>query len=167
MKNLEQRVKELEEENRNYRRTIRSLNRKVQRRDRALEVHRQEKLFLIRHAYWYLGELAWTVLTTRSPEAVYARALDLLKDIDMGTRGRKRLAGFLEKHLNIKSKYLSVLKEEEITVFRFLVIGFKPALISLLTGVKTELLYTRKNRLIGKIRKRGSKRAVGYLDLLP
>lgn len=165
MNNLELRIQELEETERRNRNKIHSLNRTVRQKDAALEELRKEKLALIRLAYRYLGDLAWTLLTARSAEAVFGRARELLKEIDCGTKERKRLTVFLERHLDFRPADLRGLKEDEIILLRYLVVGYKPALISLLTGIEAKRLYSKKRRMVKRLAKYARSRR--YLDLLP
>ena len=58
------------------------------------------------------------------------------------------------------------LKEGEIKLFLYRVLGFSPAAISLFLGEKIELIYTRKSRLKAKIMSSSATRKNEFLERL-
>lgn len=150
---------------------IHSLNRDVRVARATLEEVRADYLFLFRGRYKQLGNLFEVRSTTGSDRAVCQRVGEILKEIDGDRKGFRQLRGFIEEKLDRPISHLLSdipdLKEDDIRLFCYLVIGYEPSLISLLTGIENlNTVYTRKHRLLERIRKLPASKARRYLDLV-
>ena len=129
------------------------------------------RIILIRKAFGYLAELADTYLTTRNADLVFRKTAGLVREINADPETLSQLFEFLDEYLDglvsqLRNDYPK-LKEDDIVLFCYNVIGCKPSLINLLMKPgKVEDLYARKSRLKQKIARRGPARAEKYLDLL-
>lgn len=136
------------------------------------EILRARNLALLRQGYGYLGLLADAFYSSNSPVAdVYQTVVILLREVESGPKGPKRLIKCLDKHLDcpvatLKNQFPE-LKADDIAVYVYSVIDYKPARIILLTGCDdVKKIYARKERLIGRINKLGPKRSQQHLDYL-
>lgn len=159
----ERRIRDLENK-------IHALNRTVHLREDELAALRKENSCLIRNSYRYLGNLYYIYLITGSPAAVTHRLQEIWKDACGQPGNLNRLAGFLDGHSEhiVRDLRSSVpgLGVEETDMFCCFAVGMDAPLVAELTGVSVNAVYTRKNRMIGKIRKLGPKKAHRFLDRL-
>ncbi|MBQ3765182.1 MAG: hypothetical protein II874_00395 [Bacteroidales bacterium] len=147
---------------------IHSLNRKVRIREERLSVFRKENKFLIRNSFRLLGKLYYTYLTTGTAGTNQLR--EIWKEACGNTSRMDRLVRFLDKHSDhlIRDLRSSVpsLGDDEVVLYCCFAVGFDAPLVSELTGVGVNTVYSRKKRMIDKILKLGPKRARRFLDLL-
>ena len=150
--------------------TVHSLRNTINIQKKTIARLQKEKQSLVRDTYRFPRELYETCHLTRSRDAVVAKVLEQFKEIDGDPKGWKRLVAFLDGHLdNAVSDLASFpnLTPDDIRLFCYLVIGCDAVLISALMGIDNlNTVYSRKNRLIGKIAKLGPRRAKRFLDLL-
>ena len=153
---------------RNLENRIHALNRKTHLQEEELKVLRKENAFLIRNSFRHLGNLYYTYLTAG------VAGTNRLKEIWKEACGRPdrldRLVAFLDRHAGnvVRDLRASVpnLGEDEIAMFCCFAVGFDAPLVSELTGLNVNTVYSRKNRMIGKIARLGPRRARRFLDLL-
>ena len=137
---------------------IHSLSRTAQTRQQELEDFRAEHLFLLRDGFRRLGRLfedrRFAETQAQSETVLYRRVGEILK-------------AHLGRPLSGLRKDIPSLKEKDILLFCYLVIGYDAPLISVLmdTG-KESTVYTWKNRLLDRIRRLPPAKARRYLDLL-
>ena len=160
---LEKRLKGLEN-------NIHALNRKVHYREEELAALRKENVFLIRNSFRYLGNLYYVYLITGATGAVSNRLKEIWKEACGRPEKLGRLVRFLDRHLehlirNLRSSVPS-LGNDEVVMFCCFAVGFDAPLVAELTGVSINTVYSRKNRMLGKIRKLGPDRARRFLELL-
>ena len=96
---------------------------------------------------------------------------EILKEIDGDRKGFRQLRKYIEEKLDKPIsrllKDIPDLKEDDIRLFCYLVIGYEPSLISLLMGIDNlGTVYSRKHRLLDRIRKLPASRARRYLELV-
>ena len=149
---------------------IHALNRKARIREEVLAALRKENAFLIRNSFRYLGNLYYVYLITGASGAVTNRLKEIWNKACGPPDKLNRLAGFLDSHSENLVRELrasvSRLGDDEITLFCCFVLGFDAPLIAELTKVSVNTIYSRKNRIAGKIMKLGPARARRFLDLL-
>lgn len=160
---LEERIKGLEN-------TIRTQNRKAHLREEEIAILRKENVFLIRNSFRYLGNLYYIYLVTGATGSVTTRLEKIWKEACGPSAKLSRLVRFLDRHLEhlVRDLRTSVpnLKDDEIVMFCCFAVGFDAPLVAELTGVRTNTVYSRKNRMIGKIKRLGPARARRFLELL-
>ena len=164
-------VARLEEAEHAHLNKIHSLTRDVRVARTTLEEVRADYLFLFRDRYKQLGSLFTVRYTTGSDRAVCQRVGEILKDIDGDRKGFRQLRKYIEEKLDKPIsrllKDIPDLKEDDIRLFCYLVIGYEPSLISLLMGIDNlGTVYSRKHRLLERIRKLPASRARRYLELV-
>lgn len=143
------------------------------RKEKALEELRNENLFLLRHAFRILGELADNYHSYHSPGALYRLVEDLIRSIDGRPDAREALIGFLDSHLDRHPitelrRALPRLSEEYLVLYCYLVLGLRSKLIIDLMGpVTPQKIYTMTCRLKKRIRRLGPARSGRFEDLLP
>ena len=147
---------------------IHSLNHKVRLREEKLVVLRKENRFLIRNSFRLLGKLYYTYLTTGTAGTNQLR--EIWRETCGNTCKMDRLVRFLDSHCEhlIRDLRSSVpgLGDDEVVLYCCFAVGFDAPLVSELTGVGVNTVYSRKKRMIDKILKLGPKRAQRFLDLL-
>lgn len=147
---------------------IHALNRKVSIREGKLAVLRKENAFLIRNSFRLLGKLYYTYLTTGTAGTNQLR--EIWKETCGSTCKLNRLVGFLDRHSEhlVSDLRSSVpnLGEDEVILYSCFAAGFDAPLVSELTGVSVNTVYSRKKRMIDKISRLGPKRARRFLVLL-
>ena len=164
-------VGRLQEAERTHLNKIHNLNRDVRVARSSLEEVRADYLYLFRSGYKRLGELFEVRSTTGSDKAVCQRVSEILKEIDGDRKGLRKLRKFIDEKLDKPVSGLQAdipdLKEEDIRLFCYLVIGYEPSLISLLMGIDNlNTVYSRKYRLSDRIKKLSPAKAKRYLDLM-
>ena len=173
-----------------YRLTIKSL-RVQEDRSRELErrhlnkIHAQQResrlhrkafngmkrnyLSLIRKGYQGLGRLSEKRYSAPELQQVLA---DILWESGVDPKHSSALPEYIDKALdraaaNLK-KDIPGLGEEDVLLFCYLLLDFEPALISKLMGIDSlNTVYSKKKRLLDRIRKLPVEKADGYLDLIP
>lgn len=164
-------VSRLEEAEKKYLTRIHTLSRDVRNTRSALELARSDYLYLFRSSYRRLGELFEARYYAKSDVTLSRKVADILKTIDGGPGSNLQLLNFIEDKLDRPVMHLREdipdLKEEEIWLFCYLVIGYDASLISLLMDVGSiNTVYSRKKRLLEKIKKLPPAKAKRYLDLV-
>ena len=154
---------------------IHSLSHTVRTREQELEDIRSEYLFMLRDGYKRLGRLfedkCFAETQTQTESVLFKRVSDILKEIDGDEKGILRLQDYIEEHLGHPisglRKDIPSLKEKDILLFCYLVIGYDAPLISVLMGTEKEsTVYCWKNRLLERIKRLPAARARRYLDLV-
>lgn len=154
---------------------IHSLSYTVRTREQELEDIRSEYLFMLRDGYRRLGRLfedkCFAETQTQTETVLFKRVSDILKEIDGDQKGILRLQDYIEEHLGHPisglRKDIPSLKEKDILLFCYLVIGYDAPLISVLMGTEKEsTVYCWKNRLLERIKRLPAARARRYLDLV-
>lgn len=164
-------VSRLEEAEKKYLTRIHTLTRDVRNTRSALESARSDYLYLFRSSYRRLGELFEARYYAKSEVSLSKKVADILKTIDGGPGSNLQLLQFIEDKLDRPIMHLRQdipdLKEEEIWLFCYLVIGYDASLISLLLDVGSiNTVYSRKKRLLERIKKLPPAKAKRYLDLI-
>lgn len=168
-------VERLEEAERRHLTRIHTLNRNVRQAQSDLEEARSEYLYLFRSGYGRLGklfEVRHFADSQRETEKVLCEKVgEILKEIDGDRDGLRQLKRFIEEKLDRPLTHLKEdlpdLKEREIQLFCYLVIGYDASLISLLLGIDNlNTVYSRKNRLLGRIKSLPPAKARRYLALV-
>ena len=168
-------VGKLEEATRSHLDKIHSLNRDVRITRSALEAIRSEYLYMLRSGYQRLGRLFearhFAGSQNRYEETLCRKVGEILKEIDGDPKGSRRLEKFIEDNLDRPISHLKEdipeLKAQDILLFCYLVIGYDASLISLLMGIDNlNTVYSRKHRLIGRIKRLPVTKARRYLDLV-
>ena len=154
---------------------IHSLSYTVRSREQELNDIRSEYLFMLRDGYKRLGRLfedkRFAETQTQTEAVLFKRVSEVLKEIDGDQKGILRLQDYIEEHLDHPisglRKDIPSLKEKDILLFCYLVIGYDAPLISVLMGTEKEsTVYCWKNRLLDKIKRLPAARARRYLDLV-
>jgi len=168
-------ARRLTEAEKRHKNVIHDLNRHARTRQSELEGIRSEYLYMLRDGYRRLAQLFEArefASTQRESEAVlFKKVSEILKDIDGDKKGFRRLIRFIEDHLDhpvadLKTD-IPTLAEEDIQLFCYLVIGYDAPLISLLLRIDNlNTVYSRKSRLLQRIRKLPVAKARRYLDLV-
>lgn len=161
----------MEEAEKKYQLRIHSLSRDVRNTRTALETIRSDYLYLFRSSYRRLGELFEARYYAKSDVSLSKKVADILKSIDGGPGSNLQLLQFIEDKLDHPVSHLREdlpdLKEEEMWLFCYLVIGYDTSLISLLMDVGSiNTVYSRKKRLLERIKRLPPARAKRYLDLI-
>ena len=164
-------VSRLQDAETRYRNRIHTLRRSVRNTESALEAFRSEYLYVFRSGFRRLGTLFEARYYAKSERSFCQRVGEVLKEIDGDPEGQKLLVAFIEGRLDRPvaglREDLPDLKDEDIRLFMYLVIGFDASLISLLMGINSlSTVYSRKKRLVGKIRKLPPAKARRYLVLM-
>lgn len=164
-------VSRLEETEKRYLTKIHTLNRDVRNTRSALETIRSEYLYLFRSNYRQLGELFEANYYAKSDTSLSRKVGDILKGIDGNHSGNYQLMQFIEEKLDRPLTHLKEdipeLKEEELWLFCYLVIGYDASLISLLMDINNlNTVYSRKNRLLERIRRLPPSKSRRYLSLI-
>ena len=164
-------VARLEEAEKRYLTKIHTLSRDVRNTRSALETARSEYLYLFRSSYRKLGELFEAKYYAKSDVSLSKKVGDILKGIDGGQDGNLQLLRFIEDKLDRPVTRLREdipdLKDDEMWLFCYLVIGYDASLISLLMDVGSiNTVYSRKKRLLERIKRLPPARAKRYLDLI-
>ena len=164
-------VSRLEDAEKRYLTRIHTLSRDIRNTRSALEAARSDYLYLFRSSYRKLGELFEARYYAKSDVSLSKKVADILKTIDGGPGGNLQLLRFIEDKLDHPVSGLQTdipdLKEEEIWLFCYLVIGYDASFISLLMDVGSiNTVYSRKKRLLERIKKLPPARAKRYLDLI-
>lgn len=168
-------VERLKKAGQDYRNKIHGLHRDVRNTRSALAEVRAEFLHMFRSGFLRLGNLFEArhfASTQEHSEAVLCRKVgEILKEIDGDKEGMSRFRQFIEENLDRPIAHLKEdipdLGEPEIRLFCYLIAGFDASLISLLTGVDNlNTVYSRKSRLLGRIRRLPPARSARYLDLM-
>ena len=164
-------VSRLEDAEKRYLTRIHTLRRDIRNTRSALEAARSDYLYLFRSSYRKLGELFEARYYAKSDVSLSKKVADILKTIDGGPGGNLQLLRFIEDKLDHPVSGLQTdipdLKEEEIWLFCYLVIGYDASFISLLMDVGSiNTVYSRKKRLLERIKKLPPARAKRYLDLI-
>jgi len=168
-------VERLKEAERKYQTQIHTLHRNVRIVQSSLEKARADYLIMFRSGYNRLGHLFEArhfADTQRETEAVLCRKVgEILKEIDGDPDGIRQLMNFIEENLDHPIAHLKEdipdISDTDILLFCYLVIGYDASLISLLMGIDNlNTVYSRKSRLIARIRKLPVAKARRYLDLL-
>lgn len=159
-----------EEEVLALRKQVLKLKRTAARNEKTLASLRNEIVSLTRNAYRSLGKLYLTHLTVHSDKMLILQLEEMARDFDGTPEGRKRLAAFLDRHMeqavsSLRSR-LPRLSEDDIALFCYLAVRFDTPLIAELMKIDAGLVYTRKNRMIGKILRLGPARSRRYLELI-
>ena len=154
---------------------IHSLSYTVKNREQELNEIRSEYLFMLRDGYRRLGRLfedkRFAESQTQTETVLFKRVSEILKEIDGDQKGILRLQDYIEEHLDHPisglRKDIPSLKEKDILLFCYLVIGYDAPLISVLMGTEKEsTVYCWKNRLLERIKRLPAARAKRYLDLV-
>ena len=154
---------------------IHSLSYTVKSREQELSDIRSEYLFMFRDGYRRLGRLfeekRFAETQTQTESVLFKRVSEILKEIDGDQKGILRLQDYIEEHLDHAisglRKDIPSLKERDILLFCYLVIGYDAPLISVLMGTEKEsTVYCWKNRLLDKIKRLPPARGRRYLDLV-
>lgn len=169
-------VKKLSEAERRHLNRINSLEHTVKSRKSELDDVRSGYLFMLRDGYRRLGRLfedkVFAESQTQTETVMFKRVGEILKEIDGDEKGVRRLQEYIEEHLDHPlsglRKDIPSLKDKDILLFCYLVIGYDAPLISVLMGTgKESTIYCWKNRLLDRIKKLPVSRARRYLDLIP
>ena len=169
-------VKKLSDAEHRHLNRIDSLEHTVRSRKSELEDIRSEYLFMLRDGYRRLGRLfedkVFAESQAQTETVLYKRVGEILKEIDGDEKGARRLQDYIEEHLDHPlsrlRKDIPSLKDKDILLFCYLVIGYDAPLISVLMGTgKESTIYCWKNRLLDRIKKLPTPRAKRYLDLIP
>jgi hypothetical protein len=169
-------VKKLSDAEHRHLNRIDSLEHTVRSRKSELEDIRSEYLFMLRDGYRRLGRLfedkVFAESQAQTETVLYKRVGEILKEIDGDEKGARRLQDYIEEHLDHPlsrlRKDIPSLKDKDILLFCYLVIGYDAPLISVLMGTgKESTIYCWKNRLLDRIKKLPAPRAKRYLDLIP
>jgi len=167
--------KRLQEAERQHLNRIHSLERDVRKRDSTLEEIRSDYLFMFRSGYRRLGSLFearhFADSQKHNEKVLCQKVAEILKEIDGDRKGFRKLRKFIEDNLDKPISHLISdipgLKEVDVQLFCYLVIGYDASLISLLMGIDSlNTVYSRKNRLVGRIKKLPPAKARRYLDLI-
>ena len=154
---------------------IHTLSYTVRTKEQELNDIRSEYLFMLRDGYRRLGRLfedkRFAETQTQTETVLFKRVSEILKEIDGDERGILRLQDYIEEHLDhpisCLRKDIPSLKEKDILLFCYLVIGYDAPLISVLMGTEKEsTVYCWKNRLLDKIKRLPPARGRRYLDLV-
>ena len=168
-------VARLKESEHRHLNQIHALHRDVRNTRSSLEEVRSDYLFMLRSGYRRLGNL-FEARHFAGSQNHYEKVLcqkvgEILKEIDGDRMGFRKLRKFIEDNLDKPISHLMEdipdLKDVDIQLFCYLVIGYDASLISLLMGIDNlNTVYSRKNRLIGRIKKLPVSKARRYLDLV-
>lgn len=168
-------VRSLADAERRYRNRIHSLQKELRSSRAEAEAVRTGYLYMLRNGYRRMGELyemrqfAGTMI--ESGAVLCQRVDDYLKEINGDPEGFKALVKFLDESLGgavsgLKED-LPDLGEEDVRLFCYLVIGFDAPLISSLMGIDNmNTVYSRRNRLRGKIKSLHADKVRRYLALV-
>ena len=171
----ERMTKKLSEAEHRHLNKIHSLSYTVKSREQELNDIRSEYLFMLRDGYRRLGRLLEDKLfaetQTQTESVLFKRVSEILKEIDGDQKGILRLQDYIEEHLDHPisglRKDIPSLKEKDILLFCYLVIGYDAPLISVLMGTEKEsTVYCWKNRLLDRIKRLPPARGRRYLDLV-
>lgn len=171
----ERMTKKLTEAEHRHLNKIHSLSYTVKSREQELNEIRSEYLFMLRDGYRRLGRLfeekRFAESQNQSETVLFKRVSEILKEIDGDRKGILRLQDFIEEHLDHPisglRKDIPSLKEKDILLFCYLVIGYDAPLISVLMGTEKEsTVYCWKNRLLERIKRLPPARGRRYLDLV-
>jgi hypothetical protein len=166
--------KKSDAENR-YRNRIHSLLKDLRDSRTEAENARAGYLFMLRNGYRRMGtlyEMRQFAGTMRESGAVLCQRVDdYLKEINGDPDGFKTLVKYLDESLGGAVSDLKEdipdLGEEDIRLFCYLVVGFDAPLISSLMGIDNmNTVYSRRNRLQGKIKRLHADKARRYLALV-
>lgn len=164
-------VSRLEDAEKKYLMRIHTLSRDVRNTRSALDAARSDYLYLFRSSYRKLGELFEARYYAKSEVSLSKKVADILKSINGGPGSNLQLLQFIEDKLDRPVTHLREdlvdLKEEEVWLFCYLVIGYDASLISLLMEVGSiNTVYSRKKRLLERIKRLPPAKAKRYLDLI-
>ena len=171
----ERMTKKLTEAEHRHLNKIHSLSYTVKSREQELNDIRSEYLFMLREGYQRLGRLfeekRFAESQTQTETVLFKRVSEILKEIDGDQKGILRLQDYIEEHLDHPisrlRKDIPSLKEKDILLFCYLVIGYDAPLISVLMGTEKEsTVYCWKNRLLDRIKRLPPARGRRYLDLV-
>ena len=171
----ERMTKKLTEAEHRHLNKIHSLSYTVKSREQELSDIRSEYLFMLRDGYRRLGRLfeekRFAESQTQTETVLFRRVSEILKEIDGDQKGILRLQDYIEEHLDHPisglRKDIPSLKERDLLLFCYLVIGYDAPLISVLMGTEKEsTIYCWKNRLLDKIKRLPPARGRRYLDLV-
>ena len=168
-------VQKLSEAEHRHLNKIHSLTTSARTRQQELDDIRSEHLFMLRDGFKRLGRLfedrRFAETQAQTETVLYKRVGEILKEIDGDEKGIQRLQDYVEEHLghplsNLR-KDVPSLKDKDVLLFCYLVIGYDAPLISVLmdTG-KESTVYTWKNRLLDRIKRLPPAKAQRYLDLV-
>lgn len=171
----EKMTRKLSEAERKHLNRIHSLSHTVRSREQELDSFRSEYLFMLRDGYRRLGRLfedkRFAETQAHAESVLFRRVSEILKDIEGDEEGILQLQDYIEEHLGHPisglRKDIPSLKDRDILLFCYLVVGYDAPLISVLmdTG-KESTVYSWKNRLLERIRKLPAAKAQRYLDLV-
>lgn len=165
----------LQEAERQHLNRIHSLERDVRKKQSTLEEVRSDYLFMFRSGYRRLGNLFearhFAESQKQNEKVLCQKVAEILREIDGDRKGFRKLRKFIEDNLDRPISHLISdipgLKEVDVQLFCYLVIGYDASLISLLMGIDSlNTVYSRKNRLVGRIKKLPPAKARRYLDLI-
>lgn len=163
---MEARMRELERQHLNK---IHAQQRESRLYRKALQGMKQNCLSLIRKGYQGLGGLSEKRYSAAELQQILA---DILWESGMDPKHSAALPAYIDRVLdrtvdNLK-KDIPGLGEEDILLFCYLLLDFTPSLISRLMGIDSlNTVYSKKKRLLDRIRKLPVEKADGYLDLIP
>ena len=158
-----------------YRNRIHSLLKELRDSRTEAENARAGYLYMLRNGYRRMGTLyemrRFAGTMKHSGVVLCQKVDDYLKEINGDPEGFKALAKFIDDSLEgavsgLKED-LPDLGEEDIRLFCYLVVGFDAPLISSLMGIDNmNTVYSRRNRLRGKIKSLHTSKARRYLALV-
>ena len=158
-----------------YRKQIHSQQADLRNSHNRLANARAEYLYMFRNGYRRLGALyemrQFAISQNHSGTVLLERVDDYLKEISGDPDGLKSLIKFIDDSLgnpvtDLKED-LPDLGVDDIRLFCYLVVGYDAPLISSLMGIDNlNTVYSRKNRLLGKIDRLHASKARRYRALV-
>ena len=168
-------VRKLTDAENRYRNRIHSLLKDLRDSRREAENARAGYLYMLRNGYRRMGTLyemrQFAGTMKESGTVLGQRVDDYLKEINGDPEGFKTLVKFIDDNLggavSALREDLPDLSEDDIRLFCYLVVGFDAPLISSLMGIDNmNTVYSRRNRLRGKIKTLHTSKARRYLALV-
>lgn len=166
---LQQQAGRRVEAERRYLSRIRLLQRRAEALGKSLSALQRRYLSLIRRGYSGLGHLSEIRL---SAEDLLKAVAEILRESGVDPRHASSLPVFVDRALDNAVRDLRAdipgFGEEDILLYCYLVVGYDAALIAKLMGIDSlNTAYSRKKRLLDRIRRLPAEKANRYLALIP
>ena len=151
---------------------VHRLLRQVRKQQETITRLQRDRKLLVRSVYRFPGELFDQCWSSRSWDFAIDKVQEKFREFDGNPEGWQQLVQFLDEHLDhVVSDLASCprprMKEQELHLFCYCVLGFSASRISTLMGIENrDAVYSRKGRLIRKIGRMGPDRAKRFLDLM-